>query len=71
MIGVMLCHAAHCLQKDCSYLRLILVPKPIIERLLSKLASNDGGAAAADMDWNKIDSKLLSTLMPFQKKGIE
>lgn len=67
-------------QRECKHVRLNLVPKPVISLFLSKLhpkkdggGREGGGSDGTDggMDWKRVDSKLDSTLMQFQRDGVE
>ena len=54
-------------------MKLNLIPKPVIALFLSKLTGKSSGSHSQDrcMDWCQIDEKLVSTLMQFQKDGVE
>ena len=66
-------------QKNCKYVQLSLVPKPVIALFLSQLRSKGeviGEGRGSDgtgrgVDWGRVDQKLKSTLMQFQKDGVE
>ena len=73
-------------QKNCKYVQLSLVPKPVIALFLSQLRSKGSqmgskgevigegrGSDGTDggVDWGRVDQKLKSTLMQFQKDGVE
>ena len=73
-------------QKKCKYVQLSLVPKPVIALFLSQLRpkasqlQSKGGVGGegrgsdgtdGGVDWGRVDPKLKSTLMQFQKDGVE
>ena len=50
-----------------------LVPRPVID-LFQGLRTNSGKkktAPSCSVDWTRISEKLVSTLMQFQKEGVE
>ena len=66
------------IRKECKHVEMNLIPKPVVElfqRLRAKPRSaHDQQSAqhsAGVVDWSKISRKLVSTLMQFQKEGIE
>ena len=61
------------LKKDCKYVDLSLIPKPVIG-LFQRLKQRKGPVSnlpATEIDWSRIDPKLSSTLMQFQREGVE
>lgn len=62
------------IQKECKYVQLNLVPRAVMNlfqqarRGRGKAEEREGGRP---VDWSRVDSKLASTLMQFQKEGVE
>ena len=59
------------MKKGCRHVQVQTVPEPVINHLLSKMEDDSGEDGAVGVDWSRIDSKLVSTLLPFQKEGVE
>ena len=65
--------AVDALRKDCKFVDLSLIPRPVIS-LFQRLKQRKGpvpSPSSVGMDWSRIDSKLSSTLMQFQREGVE
>ena len=61
------------LKKDCKYVDLSLIPRPVIS-LFQRLKQRKGpipNPPSAGMDWSRVEAKLSSTLMQFQRDGVE
>ena len=58
------------LRKDCKYVDLSLIPRPVVS-LFQRLKQRKGPIPNPEMDWSRIEPKLSSTLMRFQREGVE
>ena len=58
------------ISRECKYVQLDLVPKPVINLFLSHL-SGTNSCDGPDIEWNRIDEVLVSALMQFQREGVE
>lgn len=62
------------LKKDCKYVDLSLIPRPVIS-LFTRLKQRRGPIptphSGAKVDWSRIEPKLSGTLMHFQREGVE
>lgn len=58
------------LKKDCKFVDLSFIPRPVIG-LFQQLKKRKDPIPDPEMDWSRIDSKLSSTLMQFQREGVE
>ena len=62
------------IKKECKHVEMNLVPKPVITLFQCRIksAKNESGSPYCPvMEWNRINSKLMLTLMQFQKEGVE
>ena len=61
------------LKKECKFVDLSLIPRPVIS-LFQRLKQRKGpipNQASTGMDWSRVEAKLSSTLMQFQRDGVE
>jgi hypothetical protein len=61
------------LKKECKFVDLSLIPKPVIS-MFQRLKQRKGpipNPPSAGMDWSRVEAKLSSTLMQFQRDGVE
>ena len=58
------------MKKDYKYVDLSLIPRPVIS-LFQRLKQRKGPIPNPEVDWSRIDPKLSSTLMQFQREGVE
>ena len=69
----MVLHVVDTLKKECKFVYLSLIPKPVIS-LFQRLKQRKGpipNPPSAGMDWSRVEAKLSSTLMQFQRDGVE
>ena len=62
------------LRKDCKYVELSLIPRPVIslfQQLKRRKHPIPQNQPSTEIDWSRIEPKLSSTLMQFQREGVE
>ena len=70
---VYILHVVDTLKKECKFVYLSLIPRPVIS-LFQRLKQRKGpipNSPSAGMDWSRVEAKLSSTLMQFQRDGVE
>ncbi|XP_064402353.1 SWI/SNF-related matrix-associated actin-dependent regulator of chromatin subfamily A-like protein 1 [Halichondria panicea] len=63
------------IQSSCKHVELDLIPRPVINLFLSQLQAQyhsiQSKSHPSVIDWSRIETKLSTTLMEFQKEGVE
>ncbi|XP_064401335.1 SWI/SNF-related matrix-associated actin-dependent regulator of chromatin subfamily A-like protein 1 isoform X1 [Halichondria panicea] len=63
------------IQSSCKHVELDLIPRPVVNLFLSQLQAQSHSIQAKShssvIDWSRIETKLSTALMEFQKEGVE
>lgn len=62
------------LQKECQHIELNQIPKPVVSLFQSLSPANAGishSTSDSEVSWSRVGTKLSSTLMQFQREGVE
>lgn len=62
------------LHRECQHIELSQIPTPVVSLFQSLLPANAGksrSASNSEVSWSRVGTKLSSTLMQFQREGVE